>query len=152
MALNPKHYRIILERELKKLYDEVAAYPSEEALWQMPKGISNSGGNLALHLIGNLKGYFGAALGGTDYLRDKSTEFSQKNVPQASILAEIEALFAPLKEIIEGLETKTLEGDFPQEIEGKTFPTELMLHHLLAHFTYHLGQINYHRRLLTVVK
>ncbi len=148
MALNPKHYRVILERELKKLYEEIAAYPSEEALWKVTAGIQNSGGNLALHLIGNLKGYFGSALGDTGYLRDKNTEFSQQNVPKATILAEIEGLYAPLKKIIDGLTPNIIEGDYPQEIEGKTYPTALILHHLLAHFTYHLGQINYHRRLL----
>ncbi len=151
MALNPKHYRIILERELKKLYDEVTAYPNEADLWKVPKGISNSGGNLALHLIGNLRGYFGAALGGENYVRDKQVEFSQNNVPRVEILEAIEGLYAPLKQIIEKLETQALEGDFPQEIEGKTFPMELILHHLLAHFAYHLGQINYHRRLLAFV-
>jgi hypothetical protein len=148
MALNPKHYRVILERELKKLHDEVSAYTSEASLWKVSEGITNSGGNLAVHLVGNLKYYIGAVLGKEDYVRNKELEFSIKNVSKATILADIEGLFEPLKQIIDNLENEVIDGNYPSEIEGKTYPTELILHHTIAHFSYHLGQINYHRRIL----
>jgi hypothetical protein len=148
MALNPKHYRIILERELKKLHDEVSAYTSDTDLWKVSEGITNSGGNLAVHLIGNLRHYIGAVLGKENYVRDKSEEFSTKDVSKDSILADIESLFEPMKQIIDHLEEEVIDGNYPAEIEGKTYPTELILHHTIAHFSYHLGQINYHRRIL----
>jgi uncharacterized damage-inducible protein DinB len=41
-----------------------------------------------------------------------------------------------------------LEKEFPQQVFDKSINTEMMLMHLTTHLTYHLGQINYHRRLL----
>jgi hypothetical protein len=41
-------------------------------------GISNSAGNLCLHLIGNLNHFIGATLGNTGYVRNREQEFSSK--------------------------------------------------------------------------
>ena len=53
----------MMERDLLKLKEELSAYTNEADLWKTPAGISNSAGNLALHLIGNLNHFIGATLG-----------------------------------------------------------------------------------------
>ena len=51
----------LYERDLDKLRTEIASYENEPDLWKTDEGISNSAGNLCLHLTGNLKHFFGAA-------------------------------------------------------------------------------------------
>ena len=75
-------------RELKKLREEIAAYPSEESLWLIAGQIKNPSGNLCMHLVGNLNTYIGARLGGTDYVRDRPLEFAGRGMtPRCSQLA-----------------------------------------------------------------
>ena len=47
---------------------------------KLESDISNSGGNLALHLIGNINHFFGANLGGTGFVRKRDLEFSNKKM------------------------------------------------------------------------
>ena len=68
----------IYEMDLQKVIKEVSLYETEADLWKLSDGITNSGGNLALHLIGNINHYFGAVLGGTDFKRERDLEFSDK--------------------------------------------------------------------------
>ncbi|WP_333862471.1 hypothetical protein [Sphingobacterium sp.] len=57
----------LFHRDLKKLRDEIALYRLEENIWIVENSISNSAGNLCLHLIGNLQTYIGAEIGKTGY-------------------------------------------------------------------------------------
>jgi uncharacterized damage-inducible protein DinB len=138
----------IYERDLRKLIEEVNLYSNEADLWIVEKGISNSAGNLCLHLIGNLSHFIGATLGNTGYVRNRDAEFSLKNIPRETIVAEIEKVIAVVNAALENLTTADLEKDFPLEKNGRIVSTTHMLIHLLAHLAYHLGQVNYHRRLI----
>jgi hypothetical protein len=75
----------IFERDLNKLLQEINLYKDENSLWQIKEGIGNSGGNLCLHLMGNLNHFMGAVLGGTGYVREREKEFSLKNIPKNTI-------------------------------------------------------------------
>jgi hypothetical protein len=138
----------IFNRDLQKLIEEINLYKDEEALWKTADGISNSAGNLCLHLIGNLNHFIGATLGGTGYVRRRDDEFSLKNIPRANMVSDIEAVNLIIKTSLTNLPDAAFEKDFPLEVFGKPVKTELMLVHLATHLGYHLGQINYHRRLL----
>ena len=46
----------IFERDLVKLKLEIELYQDENSIWAVDKRISNSAGNLCLHLVGNLNG------------------------------------------------------------------------------------------------
>ena len=131
----------IFERDLGKLKEEISLYTDENNLWKTEKQISNSGGNLALHLIGNLNHFIGATLGNTGY------EFSDKNIPVQKILDNIDATIIVVKNTLSNLTAEDFEKVFPLEKHGQIVKTDFMLLHLLAHLEYHLGQINYHRRL-----
>ena len=138
----------IFERDLGKLKEEISLYTDENNLWKTEKQISNSGGNLALHLIGNLNHFIGATLGNTGYVRERDKEFSDKNIPVQKILDNIDATIIVVKNTLSNLTAEDFEKVFPLEKHGQIVKTDFMLLHLLAHLEYHLGQINYHRRLI----
>ena len=144
-----KILRELYERDLNKLKDEIQMYENEGDLWKTAPGISNSAGNLTLHLAGNLRHYFGAVLGGTEYVRDRVAEFSSGYVPRGQILAEIDAALSEVAAELENLSDDKMAEDYPQDVFGRPMTTGFFLVHLASHLNYHLGQINYHRRLLT---
>lgn len=139
----------ILDRDLRALARAVDAYPDERDLWRLPPGVLNSGGTLALHLAGNLQHYFGALLAGTGYRRDRAAEFADRDVPRAEILRRIEAARAAVRAAAERVSEAALQADYPEAIAGARIATGEYLIHLVAHFAYHLGQLDYHRRLVT---
>lgn len=140
--------KAFFSRDLAKLKAEIELYPSEDLLWHVEKGISNSAGNLCLHLMGNLNFFIGATLGQTGYVRDRPLEFSQKNVPRATLIAQIEAATIMVNDTLSRLSAEDLQKEYPVVVFEQKMTTEFFLVHLTTHLTYHLGQINYHRRLL----
>jgi uncharacterized damage-inducible protein DinB len=139
----------LFERNLNRLENEISQYKSEENLWKMEKEIPNSAGNLALHLCGNLQHFIGAILGNTGYVRQRDEEFSLKNVPRAELIQQIQTTRQVVSEALKNMDETTLGSDYPIEVMGgKTFSTAFFLIHLSGHLEYHLGQVNYHRRLL----
>lgn len=141
--------RPLFRRDIHKLYREVEAYTKEEDLWIVGEKIRNSAGNLTLHLIGNLNHYIGFHLGHTDFQRDRDFEFHGKNIPRERLLEQIEDTQNMVDQTLKSLSAEQLEQDFPIEVFNKNMTTEFFLIHLFGHLSYHLGQINYHRRLLT---
>ncbi len=138
----------LYERDLNKLAEELKAYTDETKIWVVQNGISNSAGNLTLHLIGNLNHFIGATLGNTGYVRDRDSEFSLKNIPRSELLANIEKAKAVVKSTLNELKEEDLTKIFPLKIREEEMTTAYMLAHLASHLSYHLGQVNYHRRLL----
>lgn len=138
----------LFERDLLKVKEELRLYEKESAIWEIYPGIHNAAGNLALHLVGNLQHFIGATLGHSGYVRRRDDEFSLKNVPVNQLLAMLDDTVAVVKAALAPLTTEDLEADFPLEKHGATVSVTYMLLHLLTHLDYHLGQINYHRRLI----
>lgn len=139
----------IYEMDLQKVIEEIKKYENEEDLWKLAKGITNSGGNLALHLIGNINHFFGAVLGGTDYKRERELEFADKNVSRSEIINGLENAISVLKDALNKLSDEDLHEDYPVEFGGGQQKTISVIIYMLSHLNYHLGQINYHRRLLS---
>ena len=138
----------LFERDLQKLRTEISLYRDEDKLWVIATGISNSAGNLCLHLVGNLNHFIGNALGNSGYVRHRDDEFSLKNIPRQDLIINIDNCLLILKHTFSKLTDTRLEKDFPLEKHGTIVSTLHMLMHLYGHLHYHLGQINYHRRLL----
>jgi hypothetical protein len=139
----------ILERDLDALRREVEAYSDERELWRPVEGIANSGGTLVLHLTGNVQHFFGTRLGSAGYVRDRAGEFSRRDVPRSELLREIEAARQAVRRALERVSAQQLTEDYPEIIAGVRIRTGEYLLHLLTHFAYHLGQVDYHRRLVT---
>ena len=146
--MNSDELLSFFERDLKKLITELELYKKEENIWLVDQHISNSAGNLALHLIGNLHTFIGKEIGKTNYVRDRELEFSQKNVPRTTLIARVHEALGMIKEALLPLTNEALKKDYPILKFSKVESNEYLLVHLIIHFNYHLGQINYHRRLL----
>jgi uncharacterized damage-inducible protein DinB len=138
----------LFTRDLTKLKTEIEAYRNEEAIWKTDKHISNSAGNLALHLVGNLSHFVGAVLGNSGYIRNRDLEFSLKDVPKEELIRKIEQATETVGLTLQALSAEDLEKEFPGEPLGYKMTTAYFLIHLFGHLSYHLGQINYHRRML----
>lgn len=140
--------KTLFNRDLNKLKSEIELYKNEANLWVIDKSIANSAGNLCLHLIGNLNTYIGATLGNSHYIRNRELEFSLKDIPKQELLNIIEATLITVNETLGKITEEQLNSEYPMLVFQKKTSTEFFLVHLSTHLAYHLGQINYHRRLL----
>ena len=139
----------VITRELKALRREIETYPSEDDLWEVRPGITNPGGNLALHLAGNLQYYFGNVLGKNGYARNRDAEFGSKDVPREELLQEIDNAIAAVEDGMSRISDADLAKPYPEPVGGVSSSTGAFLAHFATHLAYHLGQVDYHRRLLT---
>lgn len=135
-------------RDLNKLKTEIEAYQNEKSIWKIDNNISNSAGNLCLHLVGNLSHFVGTILGNSGYVRNRELEFSLKDIPRTELIQQIEDTIEIVNSSLDKLAEPDLGREYPLEALGYKMTTEYFLIHLIAHLNYHLGQINYHRRLL----
>jgi hypothetical protein len=139
---------VFYERDLDKLIEEINLYKNENDIWKTKEGINNSAGNLVLHLVGNLNHFIGKTLGNSDYVRKRDEEFSLKNIPREKLISDLNSLKETIKNTLPKLSDEDLKKDFPLKIRDESFSTENMLVYLLAHLNYHLGQVNYLRRMM----
>jgi hypothetical protein len=141
-------FRKIFARDLAKLRQEIELYSNEQNIWKLDGKIANTAGNLCLHLVGNLNTYIGKELGGTGYVRDRPLEFSDKNVPRRELLDRIDKTIKVVDQSLAKLTENSLLEEYPILVYEAGDSTGYVLTSLVAHLGYHLGQINYHRRLL----
>ena len=141
--------RFVLIRDLRSLDAQIAAYPDDESIWKVAPGISNSAGNLVLHLGGNLRHFIGATLGGTGYVRDRPAEFATKGLSRDELRNEVRTTITDVEAALETMGDEQFARAYPLPIQDRQVRTADFLVHLAAHLTYHLGQIDYHRRILT---
>ena len=138
----------LFKRDLNKLKEEIKLYSNESNLWIVDKDVLNSGGNLCLHLVGNLNHFIGAEIGKTDYIRQRDLEFSLKNVPRTELIQQIDDVILVIDQVLHTLTEEDLQKEYSRRVFEDTMTVEYFLVHLSMHLGYHLGQINYHRRLL----
>ncbi len=137
----------IILRDLDKLASELSLYPKEELIWAVKGDIKNPAGNLCLHLCGNLQHYIGAVLGESGYIRNRDNEFAAKNISRSNLLKEIAKTKKMLQETLPTITEEQLQSNYPIDVLGSPMTTLFFLLHLTSHLGYHLGQVNYHRRL-----
>jgi uncharacterized damage-inducible protein DinB len=138
----------ILTRDLDKLGAELEAFTDEANIWKTTGRITNSAGNLSLHLCGNLNTYIGGMLGNSGYVRDRAAEFSRKDVPRSELLIELAQTKEMIAHTLNQLHPDILEQEYPEPVRGYPMTNGYFLVHLTAHLSYHLGQVNYLRRVL----
>ena len=138
----------LFNRDLEKLKTEISSYNDEKKLWEISGEIKNSAGNLCMHLCGNLQHFIGNILGNSGYVRNREAEFSTKDIPKEKLLDEINITAIVVEKTISELKEDKFNEIYPVNVFGYEMTTEFFLVHLATHLNYHLGQINYHRRLL----
>jgi hypothetical protein len=137
----------LIARDLLRLKDELVKFNAEENIWGTIDGVTNPAGTLVLHLLGNFNYTIGALIGGTGYVRQRDLEFSSRDIPREKLIADIEATVEVVKNSLRGIEPSKLEETYPLEMAGKN-TTAFYLTFFYGHLNYHLGQVNYLRRIL----
>jgi uncharacterized damage-inducible protein DinB len=137
-----------LARDISQVKLELELYQHEKTIWQIENGIANSAGNLCLHLLGNLNGFICAGIGNSGYVRNRPLEFSEKNIPRSELIHQLDKTKDSVSSSLELISDDVLDQNFPLQIFDNKSSYGHMLIHIVTHLNYHLGQINYHRRLL----
>ncbi len=139
----------VLSRDLEALRRELQAYPNEADVWKVPAGVANSAGSLARHLTGNMSHFIGAVIGENGYVRNREEEFGGPPVASSEMMRRIDVALTSVDEGLGAINDLDLEKPYPVELMGNILTIGQFLIHLVGHFNYHLGQIDYHRRLVT---
>ena len=147
-SLAAEELYLLFDRDLSRLESEIKTYSAEKNLWITSGDITNSAGNLTLHLVGNLRHFVGHVLGNSGYVRKRDLEFSDKNIPLETLLEQIEETKREVKSALKLLTDDQLGSIYPIDVMNKSWTTRQFLMHLSGHLNYHLGQINYHGRSL----
>jgi hypothetical protein len=138
----------LFQRGIDKLIEEINLFKKEKNIWKIKETTKNTAGNLTLHLLGNLNHFIGRTLGHTDYIRKRQDEFSIKGIPREKLVTDLILLKETIKNSLEKISIEDIKKEFPLKIKEEVLTVELMLIFLLNHFNYHLGQVNYLRRLI----
>jgi hypothetical protein len=146
--MTPQHLAELFARDIKRLDTGVEAYPTDEALWNTSGSVKNPGGTLCLHLCGNLRHFVGHVLGGLPYTRDRAHEFGARGLTKAELLAEVESTQHDVAYALARLAPELLEAPYPVRVLDREWNTGSFLLHLYGHLNYHLGQLDYHRRMI----
>src|SRR5260221_6972534 len=117
---------------------------STDQLWLRPYPYGNSIGHLLLHLTGNLSHYIGTEIARTEYVRDRSLEFSDPSRPAKElVLKNFDAAIAMVVATLE----KQSEADWatPYSSKGMEEAGDRLTAFLrcAAHVSHHAGQIIY---------
>lgn len=143
-----KELASLFSRDLDRLRKQIDSFKNDEALWQTLPGVTNSAGNLALHLEGNLREFVGRQLGQLPYERKRDLEFSSKGLTREELIGRVEYLANTIPHVIESLSDEVLERDYPEVVFDEPMSTQWFLFHLCGHLNWHLGQVDYLRRML----
>ncbi|HAW21409.1 MAG TPA: DinB superfamily protein [Flavobacteriales bacterium] len=133
-------------RDLSRLKSELEQYRTIDDLWKKSGSISNSGGNLVLHIVGNLRHFVGHVIGSSEYQRNRKHEFEGTGLSKKELLSLIDETSTEVEYALLSLSDEKLQAPFPIEIMNRAWTNQEFLLHLYGHLNYHLGQINYHRR------
>ena len=138
----------LFSRDLTRLGQQIEAFPDDEKLWQTLPGVLNPAGNLALHIEGNLREFVGRQLGKLPYKRNRELEFSLRGMPRDEIGRRLAELRQSIPAVIQELSTEQMEMEYPEVVFEVATTTRQFLIHLYGHLNWHLGQIDYLRRIL----
>ena len=143
-----KELATLFRRDLAKLIHQIESFPTDESLWQVLPGVNNPAGNLALHIQGNLREYVGRQLGQLSYIRNRPLEFSARGLSRHEVCDQLTELINSIPAVIENLSDEQLEMEYPEVVLEAATSTRQFLIHLYGHLNWHLGQVNYLRRIL----
>ena len=136
------------ERDIRKLIEEINLFKNEENIWRTAGSVKNSCGNLVLHIIGGMNYLIGTTLAQTNYVRNRDQEFIRKDVERKELVAQLEALILMINQTLNALTFEQMEAEYPIFFDRPKTSVSYVLVQLLAHLNYHLGQVNYLRRIL----
>lgn len=111
-------------------------------LWWRPSPVSNSIGNLVLHLAGNTRQWIVHGLGGADDVRARASEFEQTGgLDLAALMARLRAATDEADRVLAGMDPADLLTE--RRIQGLSVTGLDAVYHVVEHFSMHTGQILY---------
>jgi uncharacterized damage-inducible protein DinB len=121
-----------------------------EALWHRPNAHVVSVGNLVLHLCGNVGQWINSTLGGRPDHRKRDLEFNTPGlIAKRELLERLDATLASALEVIQGLGEAELLRTW--QVQGFQESGTAILVHVVEHFSYHVGQITLHTKLMLAI-
>ena len=121
---------------------------SDDDLWWKPNPVSNSVGNLLLHLAGNLRQWVVSGLGGTEDVRQRHLEFAPERKPGANVLMpSLTGAVSEADAVLSRLDLSVLASQLI--IQGQSVTGFKALYQAVEHFSGHTGQIVYITKLRT---
>jgi uncharacterized damage-inducible protein DinB len=121
---------------------------SDEELWWRPNEVSNSAGNLVLHLNGNVTQWLVIPFHHGDDRRDRAAEFARREPVTAAVLLEpLAATMARAADVLSRLTEADLRATYG--IQGYTVSGLDAVYQVVEHFGMHYGQIVYITKQLT---
>jgi len=136
------------ERDIRRLIEEINLFNDEGNLWKTAGTIKNSSGNLVLHIVGGTNYLIGTMLAKTGYIRNRDQEFIIKDVPRNELVAQLEELMLMINKTLSTFDNERMEAEYPIMFDDMKVPNSYVLIRLAIHLNYHLGQVNYLRRVL----
>jgi uncharacterized damage-inducible protein DinB len=113
---------------------------SNRQIWWRPNESSNSAGNLALHLAGNVRQWIVAGLGGAADARQRYLEFSERGpVPRDRLVRTLRSAVLDACAVIRRLTPAELEARYTIQKLPVTGLNALL--HVVEHFAFHSGQV-----------
>jgi hypothetical protein len=100
-------------------------------------------------VVGNLRHFVGAVLGGSTYVRRREEEFSATGLPRGELDALLARTAEEVRATLARLDPAALGREYPAAVGGLRVATGDFLVHLAAHLAFHLGQADAHRRAIT---
>ncbi len=146
--MTTKEISELYERDIRKLIEEINSFKANENIWKTLGSVRNSSGNLTLHIIGGLNFLIGATLAQKGYVRNRDQEFADKGVEKKIILEQLEQLIIMINKTVNQLTPEQMISPYPGFFDKAGATNSYVLTQLLLHLNYHLGQVNYLRRVL----
>jgi len=132
--------RSLLVSDLLPKIRRCLALLSEDQIWWRSNSVSNSIGNLVLHLEGNVRQWILSGVGGLPDQRVRQQEFDETGpIKSDELLKRLTATIAAVDEVLGGLEEQTLLEE--RQIQGKPRNVLDAVYHVVEHFSMHTGQI-----------
>lgn len=114
--------------------------------WHRPNTNTVSVGNLVLHLCGNVGQWINATLGNRPDHRQRQQEFDLPHMDRRQLMEHLDATLVSATDVIRGLSRADLLRTW--NVQGFQESGLAIVLHVVEHFSYHVGQVTLHTKLL----
>ena len=119
----------------------------DQQIWWRANERSNAIGNLVLHCAGSTRYYIGHVVGGSDFVRDRDGEFSERReIPKAELLSTLDVAVAEADTVLSTFDPEKLLEQTDRTPKPTTFMQIIALQ--LVHYADHAGQIAFATKML----
>ena len=120
---------------------------NDQQIWWRANEQSNAIGNLVLHCAGSTRYYIGHVVGGSDFVRDRDAEFSERReIPKDELLSTLDGAISEADTVLSTFDASRLLERTDRTPKPTTFMQVIGLQ--LVHYATHTGQIAFATKML----